>query len=77
MPTLLIERGFKFFFYANEHEPRHVHVMKGARHARINLETLDFISCTLSPADRRAALGITRRETANFAAARDAFFAER
>ncbi|WP_462322660.1 DUF4160 domain-containing protein [Halochromatium sp.] len=26
MPTLLIQDGFKFFFYANEHEPKHVHV---------------------------------------------------
>lgn len=29
MPTLLIYEGFKFFFYANEHEPKHIHVMKG------------------------------------------------
>ena len=29
MPTRLIERGFKFFFYANDHEPRHIHVMSG------------------------------------------------
>ena len=29
MPTLLNKDGFKFFFYANEHEPRHMHVIKG------------------------------------------------
>ena len=77
MPTLLIERGFKFFFYANEHAPRHVHVMKGAKHARINLETLQFISCTLSPVEKRDALDIARREAANFIRAWDAFFANR
>ncbi|EJV3220954.1 DUF4160 domain-containing protein [Campylobacter jejuni] len=29
MPTLLEINGFKFFFYLNEHEPKHIHVMKG------------------------------------------------
>ena len=29
MPTLLNEDGFRFFFYANEHEPKHIHVIKG------------------------------------------------
>ena len=32
-PTLLIENGFKFFFYANEHLPRHIHVVKGDDYA--------------------------------------------
>ena len=27
MPTLLRQDGFKFFFYANEHEPKHIHVI--------------------------------------------------
>ncbi len=35
MPTLLLHEGFKFFFYANEHEPKHVHVMKGGDFAKI------------------------------------------
>jgi len=37
MPTLLIYDGFKFFFYANEHEPKHVHVIKGGDFAKIEL----------------------------------------
>ncbi|GAA7176740.1 hypothetical protein HpCK101_32730 [Helicobacter pylori] len=32
--------GFKFFFYSNEHEPKHIHVMKGNEFAKINLEDL-------------------------------------
>ena len=44
---------------------------------RINTNTLDVISCSLSPSDRRAALGIARREAGSFAAAWDAFFAKR
>ena len=77
MPTLLIERGFKFFFYANEHEPRHIHVMKGGRHGRIDLQTLEFTLCTLKAAERRVALEIATREARNFIAAWNAFFARR
>ncbi|EOH6852524.1 DUF4160 domain-containing protein [Campylobacter jejuni] len=32
--------GFKFFFYSNKHEPKHIHVMKGNKFAKINLEDL-------------------------------------
>jgi Domain of unknown function (DUF4160) len=43
MPTLLMFEGFKFFFYANEHEPKHVHVMKGDDFAKIELESLRVV----------------------------------
>lgn len=29
MPTVFRERGYRFFFYSNEHLPIHVHVEKG------------------------------------------------
>lgn len=32
--------GFKFFFYSNEHEPKHIHVLKGDDFAKIDLLTL-------------------------------------
>ncbi|HRF58095.1 MAG TPA: DUF4160 domain-containing protein, partial [Campylobacterales bacterium] len=35
LPTLLVKNGFKFFFYANEHEPKHIHVMNGGGFAKI------------------------------------------
>ena len=39
MPTLLLEKGFSFFFYSNENnEPIHVHVKKGDAEAKIWLE---------------------------------------
>lgn len=34
MPTLLKINGFKFFFYSNEHEPKHIHVLKGEEFAK-------------------------------------------
>jgi len=40
LPTLLNKNGFKFFFYANEHEPKHIHIMKGEGFAKVELENL-------------------------------------
>jgi len=37
MPTLLNHNGYKFFFYANEHPPPHVHIIKGGSWAKIEL----------------------------------------
>jgi len=39
MPTLLIENGFRFYFYSNEgDEPCHVHVEKAEGEGKIWLE---------------------------------------
>lgn len=38
MPTILRIRGYRFFFYMNEHLPVHIHVTKGDGEARIILE---------------------------------------
>ena len=43
MPTVLRKDGFKFFFYANEHLPLHIHITKGNDFAKINIETLEII----------------------------------
>ncbi len=44
MPTLLLKNGFKFFFYANGHESKHIHVMKGGDFAKIKLDDLAVIN---------------------------------
>ena len=42
MPTVLRERGFRFFFYADDKtEPRHVHVQLEARTAKFWLEPIE------------------------------------
>jgi len=51
MPTLLNKDGFKFFFYANEHEPRHIHVSKGEGFFKIELENLRIINNHMKPKD--------------------------
>ena len=42
MPTILRERGYRFFFYADDRmEPRHVHVQREARTAKFWLEPIE------------------------------------
>ena len=42
MPTVLRERGYRFFFYADDRtEPRHVHVQREARTAKFWLEPIE------------------------------------
>ncbi|MGZ5207416.1 MAG: DUF4160 domain-containing protein [Sulfuricurvum sp.] len=40
MPTLLREDGYRFFFFSDEHLPKHVHIEKSNKYMRIELETL-------------------------------------
>jgi len=35
MPILLEKQGFKFFFYANEHAPMHIHIEKGDEYLKL------------------------------------------
>ena len=41
--------GFKCFFYANEHEPKHIHVMKGGDFAKIELDSLRIVNNYMKP----------------------------
>lgn len=58
MPTLLIESGFRFFFYSNEHEPMHVHVTKGDSFAKVELDTLNVPHDYMKPKELKKALEI-------------------
>ena len=37
MPTIFILFGFRFMFYSNDHEPIHVHVVKGNAKAKFTI----------------------------------------
>ncbi len=39
MPTVLRVDGYRFFFFSDEHLPTHIHIEKGDRYARIELDT--------------------------------------
>lgn len=66
MPTLLIQDGFKFFFYANEHLPMHIHVQKGSGYAKIDLINLAVKENYFRSAEIKKVLEITRQHQADF-----------
>ncbi len=74
MPTLLNKNGFKFFFYANEHEPKHIHVMKNEGFAKINLTNLEVVKNYLKPKDLKTAIEIIKENKENFERAWDEWF---
>ncbi len=59
MPTILLIRGWRLFFYANErNEPPHIHVRKGDTECKywLHVELFDIeevYGYNMSPADRR------------------------
>lgn len=74
MPTLLRKDGFRFFFYANEHEPKHIHVTKGDDYAKIELCSLRVIQNFMNPGDLKKALEITEEHNHEFEERWDEWF---
>jgi hypothetical protein len=60
MPKLLVEDGFKFFFYANEHEPKHVHVSKGDDYAKVEVGTFSVSQDFTKPKGLKKALAVIK-----------------
>ncbi len=44
MPTILTINGFRFFFYSNDHLPRHIHIEKAEKTAKFNLNPLELVN---------------------------------
>ncbi len=74
MPTLLLKNGFKFFFYANEHEPKHIHVTKGAGFAKVELKNLKVVRNYLKTQELKKALKIISQYEKEFEKKWDQFF---
>jgi len=74
VPTLLNKNGFKFFFYANEHEPKHIHVLKAERFAKIGLENLEVVQNYLKPKELKIALEIIKENHNEFIRRWDEWF---
>ncbi len=66
MPTLLNQDGFKFFFYANEHKPIHIHVMYGDDFAKIELNDIRVVQSYLKQKDLKKALDIIKENRDDF-----------
>jgi hypothetical protein len=43
MPTVFYLDGFRFFFYSNEHLPKHIHIEKAEKTAKFNLENIILV----------------------------------
>ena len=43
MPTIFILFGFRFMFYANDHDPIHVHVIKGSAKAKFTISPVTLV----------------------------------
>ena len=43
MPTVLRVKGFRFFFYINDHTPMHIHIEKGDGTAKFTLEPIELV----------------------------------
>jgi hypothetical protein len=74
LPTLLNQNGFKFFFYANEHEPKHIHVVKNEGFAKVELESLTIVQNYLKAKDLKVALEIIKENKSEFERRWDEWF---
>jgi len=43
MPTVLKKRGYRFFFYSNDHSPVHIHIEKENCTAKFQLEPVKLL----------------------------------
>lgn len=43
MPTVFYMEGYRFFFYSNEHLPKHIHIEKAEKTAKFNTEIVELI----------------------------------
>ena len=43
MPTVIVSFGYIFKFYSNDHEPLHIHVLKGGNKAKYSLFPVSMV----------------------------------
>ncbi len=43
MPTILRTKGYRFFFYINDHSPAHIHIEKDRSTAKFSLENAELL----------------------------------
>lgn len=77
MPTLLIADGFRFFFYANEHEPKHVHVVKGDDFVKVELASLKVSQNYMKSKDLKQAFALVEAHRTQFERQWDEYFSQR
>ena len=64
MPTIFILFGFRFMFYANDHEPIHVHVLKGNISAKFTISPVALVeNHGLKPAELKMVEAIIEKNS--------------
>lgn len=43
MPTIFSQKGYRFFFYSNEHLPMHIHIEKDNKTAKFEILPITLI----------------------------------
>ena len=43
MPLIFLFFGFRFTFFSNDHEPVHVHIIKGDAEAKYNVNPIELV----------------------------------
>lgn len=75
MPTIFILFGFRFLFYANDHEPIHVHVVKGEICAKFTLFPVQMVeNHGLKPAELKMVEAVIEENQEIIAAHWNKFF---
>ncbi len=75
MPTIFVLFGFRFMFYANDHSPIHIHVVKGNIHAKFTLFPVALVENNgLKPAELRLVESIIRENQEIIAEHWNSFF---
>ena len=65
------------FFYANEHEPKHVHVVNGDDFVKIELASLKVSQNYMKPKDLKQALALVEVHRTQFERQWDEYFSQR
>ena len=75
MPTILKIKGYRFFFFSNEHIPKHIHIQKQEKYAKIDLENLKVINnYKFTSKEIKEILKITSKNQKEFIKAWDEYF---
>ena len=75
MPTIFREDGYRFFFFSDEHLPKHIHIEKGDSYVRIELLTLSVThSYRISQKEIRKLLKLVEQNRKMMIGAWDEYF---
>jgi len=75
MPTILRIEGYRFFFFSDVHNPKHIHIEKGDGYARIELDTLKVTdSYNLNSKDLKKLTKLVKENNTKLQGAWDEYF---